>query len=243
MARCMSSTERAGRLLTLLGGCLLLSGCLAPWQRHPDPVPVLGGVELVQPPSPLEKRSGSLWRNNVSANFLFTDVRAAMPGDLLTVLVFEDDSGAKEAATDTSNKATILENIAEFFGIPQSLQAKNPTLNTDGTLIAAKSDREWAGSGSTERKGKLSANMTVEVKAVSPTGNLWVQGDKVVMVNNEDQHIVLSGWVRPEDIDAKNQVESTRLAQARIDYYGEGPVGRQQGAGWGTVVLDYLWPF
>jgi flagellar L-ring protein precursor FlgH len=96
---------------------------------------------------------------------------------------------------------------------------------------------------SSARKGKLSASMTVEVKAVSPAGNLWVQGDKVVMVNNEDQHIVLSGWVRPEDIDARNQVASTRLAQARIDYYGEGPVGRQQGAGWGMVVLDYLWPF
>jgi flagellar L-ring protein precursor FlgH len=242
MARCTSSTEHARRVAPLLAGCLLLSGCLAPFMRQPEPVPVLGGDVLVQPPSALERRSGSLWRNNVSANFLFTDVRASMPGDLLTVLVFEDDSGAKEAATDTKNKASVLEGISEFFGLPQALQAKNPDINP-AALIQAESDREWEGSGATKRTGKLSANMTVEVKAVSPTGNLWVQGDKVVAVNNEDQHIVLSGWVRPEDIDARNQVASTRLAQARIDYYGEGPVGRQQRAGWGMVLLDYVWPF
>src|SRR3954447_21278382 len=113
MARCTSFTEITRRVAGLLGGCLLLSGCLAPFMRQPEPVPVLGGDVLVQPPSALERRSGSLWRNNVSANFLFTDVRASMPGDLLTVLVFEDDSGAKEAATDTKNKASVLEGISE----------------------------------------------------------------------------------------------------------------------------------
>ena len=242
MARCTSSTERARRAAVLLGGCLLLSGCLAPFARQPEPVPVLGGDVLVQPPSALERRSGSLWRNNVSANFLFTDVRASMPGDLLTIVVSEDDSGTKAAETDTKNKAGVLEGITQFFGLTQAWASHNPNVNPD-SLIQADSDREWSGSGATKRAGTLTANMTVEVKAVSPTGNLWVQGDKVVSVNNEDQHMVLSGWVRPEDIDARNQVASTRLSQARIDYYGEGPVGRQQGAGWGLVLLDYVWPF
>lgn len=252
MARCPSSTERAGRVLRswpagganalLLCASLALGGCLAPWARQPEPVPNLGGQVLVQPASPLERRSGSLWRNNVPANFLFTDVRAAMTGDLLTVVVVENDSGAKEAATETNNEASVLEGIGQFFGLPQALQAKNPDIDPT-QLIQAESERTWEGSGATARSGTLTARMTVEVKAVSPTGNLWVQGDKVVSVNNEDQHIVLSGWVRPEDIDARNEVASTRLAQARIDYYGVGEVGRQQRAGWGMIVLDYVWPF
>lgn len=242
MARSSSSTERL--LGALLAACAAtaLSGCLAGLNRQPAEVPLLGGETLVQPPSPLEKRSGSLWRNNVPANFLFTDVRATNTGDLLTVLVFEDDSGAKEATTETSNEASVLEGIGQFFGLPQQLQAKNPDIDPT-QLIAAESEREWEGSGATARSGKLTARMTVEVKAVSPTGNLWVQGDKVVAVNNEDQHIVLSGWVRPEDIDARNEVASTRLAQARIDYYGIGELGRQQRAGWGMILLDYAWPF
>jgi len=238
----MSSTDRGGALLALVAAGVVLSGCLAPWARKPEPVPNLGGEVLVQPASPLERRNGSLWRNNVPANFLFTDVRAALTGDLLTVVVIENDSGAKEAATETSNKASVLEGIGQFFGLPQALQAKNPDINPQ-QLIQAESERQWEGTGATARSGTLTARVTVEVKAVSPTGNLWVQGDKVVSVNNEDQHIVLSGWVRPEDIDARNEVASTRLAQARIDYYGVGEVGRQQRAGWGMVLLDYVWPF
>lgn len=242
MARFTSSTEPLGGALLAAVASVLLSGCLAGLNRQTEKVPYLGGEPIVQPASPLERRSGSLWRNNVSANFLFTDVRATSTGDLLTVLVFEDDSGTKEAATETSNEASVLEGIGQFFGLPQQLQAKNPDIDPT-QLIAAESERAWEGSGATARSGTLTARMTVEVKAVSPTGNLWVQGDKVVAVNNEDQHIVLSGWVRPEDIDARNEVASTRLAQARIDYYGVGEVGRQQRAGWGMILLDYAWPF
>jgi flagellar L-ring protein precursor FlgH len=241
MARSTSRTERAGHAALLAGG-LLLCGCLAPFTHQPEPVPVLGGEVLVQPPSPLEAKTGSLWRNNVSANFLFTDVRASMPGDLLTIVVSEDDSGTKAAETDTKNKATILEGITQFFGLTQAWASHNSNVNPDA-LIQANSDREWTGGGATKRAGTLTANMTVEVKAVSPTGNLWVQGDKIVSVNKEDQHMVLSGWVRPDDIDAHNQVASTRLSDARIDYYGVGPLGRQQGSGWGTTLLDYVWPF
>ncbi len=245
MARFSSSTERSLRALALLAATVAsvgLTGCLGPMFRQPEPVPYLGGEVLVQPASPLERRSGSLWRNNVSANYLFSDVKPSNTGDLLTVLVLESDSGAKEATTETTNEASVLEGIGQFFGLPQQLQAKNPDIDPT-QLIAAESEREWEGSGATARSGTLTARMTVEVKAVSPTGNLWVQGDKVVAVNNEDQHIVLSGWVRPEDIDAKNEVASTRLAQARIDYYGIGEVGRQQRAGWGMIMLDYVWPF
>jgi len=241
MARCTSSTERTARAVLAVAS-LLASGCLGPMFRKPEPVPDLGGVVLVQPPNALERRAGSLWRSNVSANYLFTDVRATDVGDLITVLVFEDDSGAKQAATETSNEASVLEGVSQFFGLPQQLQAKNPDIDPT-QLVSAQSEREWEGSGATARSGRLTARMTVEVKAVSPTGNLWVQGDKVVAVNNEDQHIVLSGWVRPQDIDARNEVASTRLAQARIDYYGVGELGRQQRAGWGMIVLDYVWPF
>ena len=223
-------------------GALLLSGCLGPAFRKPEPVPLPGGETFTQPPTALEKRTGSLWRANVSQNYLFSDVKAANTGDLLTILVFENDSGAKAADTSTESKATVLEGITQFFGLTTQLADKNPTIDPS-QLINADSERTFEGKGATSRSGKLTATMTVEVKAVSPTGNLWVQGDKVVAVNNEDQHVVLSGWVRPDDIDARNEVASTKLAGARIDYYGIGEIGRQQRAGWGTIVLDYVWPF
>ena len=54
---------------------------------------------------------------------------------------------------------------------------------------------------------------------------------------------MVQGWVRPEDIDAQNQVLSTRLADARIDYYGVGVVGMKQRQAWGYWLLDLVWPF
>jgi len=210
---------------------------------HPaEPVPLLGGEPIVPPATHLERRAGSLWRDNVSANFPFSDATAMLPGDLLTIVISEDDSGSNTADTDTSSDAKVFGNLPEFFGLPQYVQRRNPDFNPDA-LLMAEAKREWEGSGATSRQGKLKARVTVEVKAISPAGNLWVQGDKIIAINNEDQHVVLSGWVRPIDVNARNEVDSQRLASARIDYYGVGPVGRQQKAGWGMFILDWVWPF
>jgi flagellar L-ring protein precursor FlgH len=70
-----------------------------------------------------------------------------------------------------------------------------------------------------------------------------VRGDKVIRVNREDQYIVLSGTVRPQDIAADNSVLSTRLADARIDYYGRGVVADKQGVPMVHRLFDWIWPF
>jgi flagellar L-ring protein precursor FlgH len=191
---------------------------------------------------PRARQTGSLWRENVSANYLFSDVRARYPGDLLTVLVVEDASGSKAAETSSKTKTSVAESITEFFGFPQQLQKHQPNINP-AALIQADSDREWDGQGATTRTGKLTARMTAQVTAVEPNGNLWIDGENIVSVNHEDQHIVVSGYVRPEDIDAQNQVLSSRLAFGRVEYYGVGVIGMKQHPGWGYWLLDWVWPF
>ncbi len=229
-------------LAALLALGLVAGGC-APWlARRDEPPPELGERALRPAPSFAQRRTGSLWRDQSREGFLFADVRARHPGDLLTVLVREEDSGSKEAKTGTDNETEVFGNLEQFFGLPQQLAAKNPDVDVT-QLVKAKAARKWDGEGSTTRKGRLLARVTVEVKAVSPTGNLWVEGDKVVTLNNEAEKVAVSGWVRPEDLSARNEVESTRLASARIEYFGVGPVGRQQRAGWGLFLLDWLWPF
>lgn len=238
MAKCSFTTERT---LVWVGILVLSSGCTELFGSS-QPIPDLGGQVLVQPPNRVERRAGSLWRDQASGNQPFSDVTARYPGDLLTILVTEDDSGEKSAVTDTERNTDVFAAIQQFFGFPQELNDSNPTIDPE-QLIKAQSNWSYDGTGLTSRKGSLTARITVEVKAISPSGNLWVQGDKVVSVNNEDQHVVLSGWVRPADISARNEIESTRLADARIEYYGRGPVGRLQRPGWGLAVLDYVWPF
>ena len=243
--RSSSSTERRaaarGLGIAALALCATLgSGCA---KIYLDNSPVVrGGMIAVPPPSAQALATGSLWRDGVNSNFLFSDVKARSLGDLLTVVVLEDATGSKDAETSTSTKTAVSGSLTEFFGLPQELAKKNPNINPSA-LIEAAADREWDGKGSTSRKGKLSARVTAVVTAIAPNGNLWVEGDKAVAVNHENQHIVLAGWARPEDITADNEVLSTRLAQAKIDYYGTGVIGMKQFPGWGYWLLDWVWPF
>jgi flagellar L-ring protein precursor FlgH len=234
-ARAAAATARA---VAVAAAALALAGCLF----RTEVVPPLGGEPLVPPATAAARRDGSLWRDNVSANHLFSDATAKLPGDLLTVVISEADSGSSAADTDTKSDAKVFGNLPQFFGLPQYIQRRNPDFDPDA-LLEAEAKRQWEGSGTTTRQGTLTARVTVEVKALSPAGNMWVQGDKIIAINNEDRHVVLSGWVRPIDVSSQNEVDSHRLSQARIDYYGMGPVGRQQKAGWGMFILDWVWPF
>ena len=240
MAKCWFITDRGRPAVAICVLAVAASGCMDLFAAKP--APVVGGHAVIPPPTLLEQRAGSLWRDHASGNLPFADVRARYPGDLLTVLVTEDDSGVKEAVTKSARESNVLASLQQFFGLPQQLANKNPDIDPS-QLVKASSSWDYDGSGQTSRKGKLTARITVEVKAISPSGNLWVQGDKVVSVNNEDQHVVLSGWVRPVDISVRNEIASTRLADARIEYYGKGPVGRLQHTGWGLAILDWVWPF
>lgn len=235
-----SASARRAAVVALAVLAMFTSGCVQMYLKK-DPVPVTKAPPL-PPPSPRQVATGSLWREDVSANYLFADVKARFPGDLLTIVITEDASGSNDADTSTSTETEVFASLEQFFGLPQQLAGKNPTIDPT-QLVKASTARTWDGEGTTNRKGKLSARMTAKVVTVSPTGNLWIQGEKVVAVNREDQHIVVNGWVRPEDIDAQNQVLSTRLADARIDYYGSGVVGRRQREGWGLFLLDLVWPF
>jgi len=216
-----------------------MSGCLEMYLKQP---PLNTAPPPPMPPSPRAKATGSLWRDDVSANYLFADTKARFAGDLLTIVITEDSQGSKAADTSTTTETEIFASLEQFFGLPQQLAKHQPNIDPS-QLVKASSERKWDGEGTTNRSGRLTARMSAVVKAVSPTGNLWVQGDKIVSVNKEDQHIVVQGWVRPEDIDTQNQVLSTRLADARIDYYGIGVVGAKQRQPWGFWLFDFVWPF
>jgi flagellar L-ring protein precursor FlgH len=62
-------------------------------------------------------------------------------------------------------------------------------------------------------------------------------------VNDETQYIIVSGIIRPEDIDSSNRIKSTYLADSRIEYSGRGVLADKQKAGWASRIIDNLWPF
>ena len=85
--------------------------------------------------------------------------------------------------------------------------------------------------------------MSAVVAEVLPSGLLRIEGEKIISVNNEEQVMVITGLVRPRDITSDNEVQSTKIAQVRVDYYGKGTVGEAQYGGWFARLLRIIWPF
>ena len=218
-------------------GLLLLAACA---RVASIPVPPPAAVALPPPPPP---PNGSLWHPELAANYPFLDVRAHFPGDLLTVVVSEQSQGKKDATTETTGESSISASVEDFFGIPAAAVKFLPNGFNPQSVVKAETKRSSKGDGTTTREGALTANITVRVVALDPNGNLYVRGDKIVSVNRENQHIVLSGSVRPEDIASDNSVLSSRLADARIDYYGSGVVGDKQNVPLTHRLFDWVWPF
>jgi len=224
------------RAAPLLIAVALGAGCyVKPGEMAPRPPVVLPNI----PPPGM----GSIWRSDRSANYPVTDVRAHFPGDLLTVLVAENSSGKKIASTDTKRASSLTASVKDFFGITSSMVPFLPADFTATPVVDASTALASKGDATTSRTGQLTASITVTVVEVEGNGNLRVRGDKIVTVNHEDQYLVLTGTVRPDDILSDNTVSSTRVADARISYYGYGVVGDKENVPLIHRAFDWIWPF
>ncbi len=178
---------------------------------------------------------GSLWNENQSRNFFFKDAKASHVGDIVTVRVVENASGSKAAGTSTSRTSNLSASATPFFGLPAN------TL----TNLGATGDfqNSFDGDGTTTRSGSLTADVTAIVVAVYPNGNMMIEGEREVLINNEKEFLSVSGIVRPEDVLQGNTVFSTVIADAKIEYSGTGVVSDKQRPGWFVRILDFIWPF
>jgi flagellar L-ring protein precursor FlgH len=80
----------------------------------------------------------------------------------------------------------------------------------------------------------------VTVREVLPNGDLSVAGEQVLTINNEQQRINIEGRVRTQDITDANVVLSSRLADARITYAGDGELADRQKPAWWRHAFDWL---
>ena len=191
--------------------------------------------------------SSSLWRETRSLN-LVRDVRAFLPMDLITIVVQENAEGKREADTDVKQNSSMSASLTALLGLDDTIIKSNPQiLSGDNTTLAnilnTKFDSEFKGEGETTRKGSLKGKISAMIVEVLPSGVLRVEGEKILSVNNEDEIMVISGLIRPEDVTSNNEVSSSKLANMRIDYYGQGTVGDAQVGGWASRFIRRLWPF
>ena len=210
-------------------------------------IPVKAVEEIPAPPM------GSIWPGENAKNSLFTDNKARHVNDIVTIVIDESSSGTNSANTTTGRDSSTLAGITALLGLDRKLARSNKDL-TDGDdvysagllpsiKIGGTSKNSLTGKGTTTRDGELQARITAKVIEVLPNGNLKIEGGRQLAVNAEDQYIVISGTVRPDDITSDNVVSSQYIADARIVYAGKGVINDKMRPGWLTRVVDWVWPF
>lgn len=228
------------RVVLSLATLFLLTGC-GTSRMSATPLPADPSQAYARPlMAPVKPAEGSLWTENVEAS-LYTELRAGRVGDIVTVRIVEDPKAELKADTKTSRSSSINARL-EFLGYMDALAAKNPRLNP-ADLINASLGSQHDGKGSSNREGSVKAYVSAVVEQVLPNGYLFIRGKREIRVNHEKQYILLSGMIRPEDINARNEIASTYVADAEIVYAGVGPVADKQKPGWMGRVVDHVWPF
>lgn len=174
---------------------------------------------------------------------LVADAKSFGIGDLVTVRVLESATAERSAGTETQRESEIDASI-DAMGAFERLRASNPALALDPSkLLNVHSKMGHRGAGSTERKDHVAFVVTTSVKQVLDNGNVFIEGDRVVKVNDEEHHYYVSGVARPSDVSADNTILSSALSEAEIEFVGKGDVTDGQRKGWLTRVLDWVWPF
>ncbi len=219
-----------------------LTGCIPGKKANSNllAMPPGGAPQPVMPanyPEP-QSQEGSLWAGKRAS--MFEDTKANYVGDTLIVDIMENSRSKLDVNSEASRSSKMGVGVPTFnmLGFKTNLGG-----GKDPNLIKTDFSNEFEGTGKSDRSGQITASVAARVVEILPNGNLSIFGHRSLKVDNEVQHILVSGVVRPQDISAANRVQSTYLADANIEYYGKGALSEKQRPGWGSRLIDKIWPW
>ena len=155
-------------------------------------------------------------------------------GDVITILIDE----YTVAAANRGNSASDRRQRDLTLGVAQSMSAAFPSISGD---VTSGSSAESSTRGEATQENRFQGEMTVRITEVDPSGLLRVEGIKLVDIDNSRQELALRGWVRPQDVSARNMVDSWRVGDAELTYSSKGSLGKPRGGMIGRI-LGAVWP-
>lgn len=230
--RLIRSKKTVLKALFLFIGTLTVAGCAINDNLYKD---------LEQQPTPSVTKTpaapGSIWPGATGGNMLFTDRKARYVNDVVTIVISETAEGENNAKLESNRTSVTTAGIAGIY-----------QFNPDKTILSkyelgGASTNDMEGEGKTKRDGILKGRITAQVTQVLDNGNFMIEGKRLITVNAEDQFMILTGVIRPEDITTDNLILSQYIANARIVYTGRGVVDDKMRPGWLTRIIDHVWPF
>ena len=109
--------------------------------------------------------------------------------------------------------------------------------------VGAQTTNDFQGDGSKRKSDRVQATIAARIIDILPSGNLVIEGNREIVVDQEKQFITVKGVIRQKDIDANNVVLSTSIADAQIAYSGKGMLSDVNKKGWLAHFVDWVWPF
>ena len=156
---------------------------------------------------------GSLWSPS-DVSDLSGDYKARKLNDTVVILVSVQTTAAQSGDV----------NSARAFSTNSAITGLAGDVRTTGLnpLFNANSNTTLKGAGATDSKTTFQTSMTAQVIAVLPSGNLVVEAQRKIFMNNQHEDVTIRGVVRPNDIGPSNTVPSTALSNLEVEMKGKG---------------------
>ncbi len=164
-----------------------------------------------------------------------SDRRGFVIGDLIIVQI---DEYTLSTASNSDNATQRRKRSTDFQLItPGATAATAP-----GASFETMNNGESTQRGDRARQLRLDGEITARIMSVDPvTGVLTIKGTKTIGVDKEQQLITFAGAIRPQDLGGRNTIESSRVADARLDIVNKGNLGKAKQGLFGRII-SALWP-
>lgn len=186
------------------------------------------------PPAAPAASDGAIYHANAPLS-LFEMKRARNVGDILTIQINEKTNATKKSNSAANRKTSNDFSVSALAGLPGK--------SFLGANLDAGGEQKFEGKGESNSSDTFTGTITVTVVEVLTNGNLLVSGEKQLGINQGTEFIRFSGVVDPTTIGFGNSVTSTQVADARIEYRGNGYVDEAQIMGWLARFFMTFLPF
>ena len=199
-------------------------------------------VSLPMPaPQVAEDNPNSLWR--AGARAFFKDTRAKAVGDILTVKLNLNDKATLDNKSERARDDKEDTDVTNLLGLEAEFAKRLPQAILPSSVASFGSKSETKGDGSIQRSEDIELTFAAVITQILPNGALVIFGRQEIRVNYELRELMVTGVVRPEDIESDNSISHEKIAEMRVAYGGRGTLSDLQQPRWGTQLWDIIFPF
>lgn len=204
-----------------------------------QPQPVEAESFMIAPePAPARPANGSLFTSETQGGDLLSDFKPRRIGDLVFVDVIEGSTASVSSSAKRARDSGSVGGLVNLAGaIPLS------GADVAAGVITAMGTRKYEGKGSTDRSSTLRTRIAARVIEVLPNGDLRIQAQKSVRINQENEKLVLSGIIRQRDVSAENVIPTTSVGNLYVELNGKGVASADNAPGWLFRLFEKIAPF